>query len=148
MTDSEKKWKEIVENARKKGFACKNCNNRVKNSDGNSFVRLCKFTETEVPIDGICERYQTESTEKDSELKKYVDAIYKAEKLLFDAEFELSKVLKDECWMNDEEKGILLDFMKCYLRTKKYNYDNVEVSIMMRLGGCKNADEAKEKYYE
>jgi hypothetical protein len=50
--------------------------------------------------------------------------------------------------MNDEEKGILLDFMKCYLRTKKYNYDNVEVSIMMRLGGCKNADEAKEKYYE
>ena len=82
------------------------------------------------------------------ELKKYVDAIYKAEKLLFDAEFELSKVLRDECWMNDEEKGILLDFMKCYLRNKKYNYDNVEVSVVMRLGGCKNADEAKEKYYE
>lgn len=82
------------------------------------------------------------------ELKKYVDAIYKAEKLLFDAEFELSKVLRDVQWMNDEEKGILLDFMKCYLRTKKYNYDNVEVSVMMRLGGCKNADEAKEKYYE
>lgn len=82
------------------------------------------------------------------ELKKYVDAIYKAEKLLFDAEFELSKVLRDVQWMNDEEKGILLDFMKCYLRTKKYNYDNVEVSVMMRLGGCKNADETKEKYYE
>ena len=82
------------------------------------------------------------------ELKKYVDAIYKAEKLLFDAEFELRKVLRDECWMNDEEKGILLDFMKCYLRTKKYNYDNVEVSVVMRLGGCKNKDEAIEKYYK
>lgn len=81
------------------------------------------------------------------ELKKYVDAIYKAEKLLFDAEFELSKVLRDECWMNDEEKGILLDFMKCYLRTKRCNYDNVEVSVMMRLGGCKNKEEAEEKYY-
>ena len=82
------------------------------------------------------------------ELKKYVDAIYKAEKLLFDAEYELNKVLRDVDGFSDEEKGILLDFMKCYLRTKKYNYDNVEVSIMMRLGGCKNADEAKEKYYE
>lgn len=81
------------------------------------------------------------------ELKKYVDAIYKAEKLLFDAEFELSKVLRDVQWMNDEEKGILLDFMKCYLRAKKYNYDNVEVSVVMRLGECKSADEAKEKYY-
>lgn len=84
----------------------------------------------------------------DNELKKYIDAIYKAERLLFDAEYELSKVLRDECWMNDEEKGILLDFMKCYLRNKKYNYDNVEVSVVMRLGGCKNAGEAKEKYYE
>lgn len=82
------------------------------------------------------------------ELKKYVDAIYKAEKLLFDAEYELRKVLRDEYWMNDEEKGILLDFMKCYLRTKKYNYDNVEVSVVMRLGGCKNKDEAIEKYYK
>jgi hypothetical protein len=84
----------------------------------------------------------------DNEMKKYVDAIYKAEMLLFDAEYELSKVLRDISDMDKEDRGILLDFMKCYLRTKKYNYDNVEVSIMMRLGGCENKDEAIEKYYK
>ena len=84
----------------------------------------------------------------DNEMKKYVEAIYKAEKILFDAEYELRSVLGDIRWMDDEEKNMLLDFMKCYLRTKKYNYDNVEVSVMMRLGGCKNVDETKEKYYE
>jgi hypothetical protein len=109
----------------------------------------------EITLDGFIttlttnkEKLTMTKTMSNEELKKYVDAIYKAEKLLFDAEYELSKVLRDVQWMNDEEKGILLDFMKCYLRTKKYNYDNVEVSVMMRLGGCKNADEAKEKYYE
>lgn len=84
----------------------------------------------------------------DNEMKKYVDAIYKAEKLLFDAEYELRKVLSDECWMDDGEKSMLLDFMKCYLRTKRYNYDNVEVSVVMRLGGCENKDEAIEKFYK
>ena len=83
-----------------------------------------------------------------AKLKKYINAIYKAERLLFDAEYELNKVLRDVDGFSDEDKKALLDFMKCLLITKKYNYDNVEVSVMMRLGGCKNADEAKEKYYE
>lgn len=84
----------------------------------------------------------------DNELKKYIDAIYKAEKLLFDAEYELGKVLREVDGFSDEDKGILLDFMKCYLRNKKYNYEHMEVSLVMRLGGCKSADETKEKYYE
>jgi hypothetical protein len=83
-----------------------------------------------------------------TKLKKYIDAIYKADGLLFDAEYELNKVLRDVDSFSDEDKKILLDFMKCLLITKKYNYDNVEVSVMMHLSGCKNAGEAKEKYYE
>ena len=49
--------------------------------------------------------YEIEVYNKISEAERpnwhlFIDAIYKAEKLLFDAEFELSKVLRDECWMN------------------------------------------------
>ena len=90
----------------------------------------------------------TENNMSDNELKKYTDAIMKAQDLLFDAEYELNKVMKDLMLFSDEDKSVLLDFMKCYLRTKKYNYEHMEVSLVMRLGGCKSADEAKEKYYE
>ena len=82
-----------------------------------------------------------------AELEKFTTAILKAQDMLFNAEYELRKVLKEIDGFTNEDKGILLDFMKCYLRTKKCNYDNVEVSVMMRLGGCKNKKEAEEKYY-
>lgn len=84
----------------------------------------------------------------DTELKKYTEAILKAQDMLFNAEYELRKVLKETDGFSEEDKGILLDFMKCYLRTKKCNYDNVEVSVMMRLGGCNNKKEVEEKYYK
>ena len=83
----------------------------------------------------------------DKQLKKFYDAIMTAESKLFEAEYELRKILAEVYWFDDEDKGILLDFMKCYLQAKKYNYDNVEVSVMMHLGGCKNKEEAEEKYY-
>lgn len=56
----EEEWRECVKNAKKKGYACKNCNNRVKNGDDNPYARICKFMGSEVPIDGFCERYQSE----------------------------------------------------------------------------------------
>ena len=84
----------------------------------------------------------------DIELKKYTDAIMKAQDLLFDAEYELNKVMKDLMLFSDEDKGVLLDFMKCYLRTKKYNYEHMEVSLVMRLGSYNSAAEARSKFYE
>ena len=65
----------------------------------------------------------------DKQLKKFYDAIMTAESKLFEAEYELRKILAEVYWFNDEDKGILLDFMKCYLQAKKYNYDNVVKSI-------------------
>ena len=62
-----------------------------------------------------------------NEPKKYIDAIYKAERMLIGAEYELRKVLREVDGFSDEDKDELTE------ATKDYNFFRDKIKNILKI---------------